>query len=333
MKCFTLGMYVQQKDLSKNRKPAMSSAEEKLSQGYVIVSANSIGVTGYYPTGGDNARLFTAEYAARGNVWGGDSVSLRSVGSSMVGDTLEVNEHGVTLTGATNMIFTNKTRRNYRHKRVHTYPNITINPDSFEEPKSLPASRLNMEEVSRFFLGNFSPTRGAQQLPATIGAGSRLGWGDLYVPKTQSKDVLTSQLYAITPLDELPRWWLIHEYFHNRLGWVLWGLYQSGGHPDEIRKQTKKHKADGAATVLGEVKHVMEQGDNYVHLPLVLQLNRFGDPNLWGVSVRGDHYYPVGELYKYSNVPEGSMGYGEWLQQKYGLVELGTQGMLQGALF
>lgn len=98
----------------------MSSAEEKLSQGYVIVSANSIGVTGYYPTGGDNARLFTAEYAARGNVWGGDSVSLRSVGSSMVGDTLEVNEHGVTLTGATNMIFTNKTRRNYRHKRVYS---------------------------------------------------------------------------------------------------------------------------------------------------------------------------------------------------------------------
>ena len=312
----------------------MSSAEEKLSQGYVIVSANSMGVTGYYPTtGGDSARLFTAEYAARGNVWGGDNVSLRSVGSSMVGDTLEVNEHGVTLTGATNMIFTNKTRRNYRHKRVYTYPSITINPDSFEEPKSLPASRLNMEEVSRFFLGNFSPTRGAQQLPATIGAGSRLGWGDLYSPPTQSKDVLTSQLYAITPPEELPRWWLIHEYFHNRLGWALWGLYQSGGHPDEIRKQTKKHKADGAATVLGEVKHVMEQGDNYVHLPLVLQLNRFGDPNLWGVSVRGDHYYPVGELYKYSNVPEGSMGYGEWLQQKYGVVELGTQGVIQGALF
>lgn len=311
----------------------MSSAEEKLSQGYVIVSANSMGVTGYYPTGGDSARLFTAEYAMRGNVWGGDSVSLRSVGSSMVGDTLEVNEHGVTLTGATNMIFTNKTRRNYRHKRVYTYPSITINPDSFEEPKSLPASRLNMEEVSRFFLGNFSPLRGAQQLPATIGAGSRLGWGDLYAPKTQSKDVLTSQLYAITPLDELPRWGLIHEYFHNRLGWALWGLYQSGGHPDEIRKQTKKHKADGASTVLGEVKHVREQDDNYVHLPLVLQLNRFGDPNLWGVSVRGDHYYPVGELYKYSNVPEGSMGYGEWLQRKYGMVELGTQGVVQGALF
>lgn len=311
----------------------MSSAEEKLSQGYVIVSANSMGVTGYYPTGGDSARLFTAEYAVRGNVWDGSSVSLRSVGSSMVGDTLEVNEHGVTLTGATNMIFTNKTRRNYRHKRVYTYPSITINPDSFEEPESLPASRLNMEEVTRFFLGNFSPTRGAQQLPATIGAGSRLGWGDLYAPKTQSKDVLTSQLYAITAPDELPRWRLIHEYFHNRLGWALWGLYQTGGHPDEIRKQTKKHKADGAATVLGEIKHVMEQGDNYVHLPLVLQLNRFGDPNLWGASVRGDHYYPVGDLCKYSNVPEGSMGYGEWLQRKYGVVELGTQGVIQGALF
>jgi len=250
----------------------------------------------------------------------------------MVGDALEVNEHGVTLTGATNMIFTNKTRRNYRHKRVYTYPSITINPDSFEEPKSLPASRLNMEEVSRFFLGNFSPTRGAQQLPAVIGAGG-LGWGDLYAPKTQSKDVLTSQLYAITPPEELPRWGLINEYFHNRLGWVLWGLYQSGGHPDEIRKQTKKRKVDGAAAVLGEISHVKERDSNYVHLPLILKFNRFGNPNLWGVSVRGDHYYPVGELYKYSNVPEGSMGYGEWLQQKYGMVELGTQGVVQGALF
>lgn len=311
----------------------MSSAEEKLSQGYVIVSANSMGVTGYYPTGGDSARLFTAEYAVRGNVWDGDSVSLRSVGSSMVGDTLEVNEHGVTLTGATNMIFTNKTRRNYRHKRVYTYPSITINPDSFEEPKSLPASRLNMEEVTRFFLGNFSPTRGAQQLPATIGAGSRLGWGDLYAPKTQSKDVLTSQLYAITTPDELPRWGLIHEYFHNRLGWVLWGLYQSGGHPDEIRKQAKKRKVDGATTALGEISHIKERDSNYVHLPLILKFNRFGDPDLWGVSVRAEHYYPVADLYKYSNVPEGGMGYGEWLQQKYGLVEHGTQGMLQGALF
>ena len=230
------------------------------------------------------------------------------------------------------MIFTNKTRCNYRHKRVHTYPNITINPDSFEEPKSLPASRLNMEEVSRFFLGNFSPTRGAQQLPATIGAG-RLGWGDLYSPPTQSKDVLTSQLYAITPPEELPRWGMVHEYFHNRLGWALWGLYQSGGHPDEIRKQTKKHKADGASTALGDVKHVIEQNKNYVHLPLVLKFNRFTNPNLWGVSVRADHYYPVADLYKYSNVPEGGMGYGEWLQQKYGLAEHGTQGILQGALF
>lgn len=310
----------------------MSSVAEKLSQGYVIVSANSMGVTGYYPTGGDSARLFTAEYAMRGNVWGGDSVTLRSVGSSMVGDTLEVSEHGVTLTGSTNMIFTNKTRRNYRHKRVYTYPSITIDPDSFEEPKYLPASRINMEDVSRFFLRNFSPTRGAQQLPVTIGTG-RLGWGDLYSPRTQSKDVLTSQLYAITPPEELPRWGLVHEYFHNRLGWALWGLYQSGGRPDEIRRQTKKHKADGAATALGEVKHVIEQDDNYVHLPLVLKFNRFTNPNLWGVSVRADHYYPVADLYRYSNVPEGGMGYGEWLQHKYGLVEHGTQGVVQGALF
>lgn len=311
----------------------MSSAEEKLSQGYVIVSANSMGVTGYYPTtGGDSARLFTAEYAARGNVWGGDNVSLRSVGSSMVGDTLEVNEHGVTLTGATNMIFTNKTRRNYRHKRVYTYPSITINPSSFEEPKSLPASRLNMEEVSRFFLGNFSIAPKSQQLPVTIGEG-KLGWNELYSPKTQTQGILTSQLYAITPPEELPRWGLINEYFHNRLGWVLWGLYQSGGHPDEIRKQTKKRKVDGAAAVLGEISHVKKRDSNYVHLPLILKFNRFGNPNLWGVSARGDHYYPVGELYKYSNVPEGSMGYGEWLQRKYGMVELGTQGVVQGALF
>jgi len=70
-----------------------------------------------------------------------------------------------------------------------------------------------------------------------------------------------------------------------------------------------------------------------VHLPLVLKFNRFTNPNLWGVSVRADHYYPVADLYKYSNVPEGGMGYGEWLQQKYGLAEHGTQGILQGALF
>lgn len=309
----------------------MSSAEEKLSQGYVIVSANSMGITGYYPTGGDTARLFTAEYTARGNVWDGNNITLRSAGSSMVGDTLEVNECGVTLTGSTNMIFTNQTGRNYRHKRVYTYPSITINPDSFEEPKSLPVSRLNMKEVAQFFLRNFSPAHGAHQLPSTIGAG-KFGWGYLYAPKTHSKDILTSQLYTITTPDELPRWGLIHEYFHNRLGWALWGLYQSGRHPDEVRKQTKKHKADGASTVLGKVNHVRELDNNYVHLPLVLQFNRFGGPNLWGVSVRAEHYYPVGELYKYSNVPEGSMRYGEWLHQKYGIVELGTQGVVQGAM-
>ena len=52
----------------------------ELQTGFVILSANATEITGYHGNMvGGGARLFTAQYASRGNLWGQTSVTTRSI--------------------------------------------------------------------------------------------------------------------------------------------------------------------------------------------------------------------------------------------------------------
>lgn len=309
----------------------------ELQTGFVILSANATEITGYHGNMvGGGARLFTAQYASRGNLWGQTSVTTRSISGSMVGNQVKADPlGGVVLQGVSNLFLTAKNGMQSDGSGI--YPNqseFVINPRTIKHPGNgiIPISRINGDRVADRFMDSFAPSdeENSQYLPEYIGAG-KYGWNDLYRPSGFNEDIITSHLHNPLNENDTPHWLPLHQYYHARLGHELFSA-QKKNQPYGLAA-SKLNELSADRTIL-DVATDLEKKVDERNQRLTVRMTVFlpGGVKNWGASVAAKHNYDLHDLQRYENIPEIYLPYSEWLLKAYGLSEAGqVEG--QAALF